>query len=244
MLFLINLEAADERRRHMVTQLDALGLEFSRIGFDGRDRPREAIYAWCRENFGSVEFDADRLSGAEMGCWLSHLTAWDRLRGERHAVACAVIEDDIRLAPQFAEVVAELSRAPVHDLVYLGTSSRNISSRRRTRIGDCWVHEPVGTVFNTWGYVISRAYVERFFAAPTRIRMPIDHFLGGSARQSRPRVGVLQPPLVVEDLALGRRSQIEQYTSRPDRWRVLAAARRRLLASRVGDFYFSIYRWL
>ena len=96
-----------------------------------------------------------------------------------------------------------LERESPFDVVYLGTSSRNISERRRTRVGSLWAHEPVGTVFNTWGYVVTRAYVERFFATPEPAhRPPIDHFLGGSARRARPRIAVLQPAVVTEDEVL------------------------------------------
>ena len=42
------------------------------------------------------------------------------------------------------------------DLVYLGTSSRNISMRRRVRVGDWWVHEAVGTVCNTTSVPVTR----------------------------------------------------------------------------------------
>jgi len=129
--------------------------------------------------------------------------------------------------------------------VYLGTSSRNISLRRRTRIGNRWAHAPVGTVFNTWGYVVTRAYVERFFATPElRIAAPIDHFLGGCGRRARPRIAVLRPAVVTEEAALADQSQIEPHTFRFDRWKMIERTRRRLLSGRIGDLYSALYRWL
>lgn len=245
MLVLINLESAVERRDHMAAQLATLALRFERIGIDGRARPREEIDAWARERFGGIEFDHDLLSGAEVGCWLSHLCAWDLLRHRRDLRACTVIEDDLVLDPQFAHVVAALERGSVHDVTYLGTSSRSISSQRRMRAGGCWLHEPIGTVLNTWGYVITRAYVERFFAVGNlRLRVPIDHFLGSRGARAAPRIAVLRPPVVREDPALGARSQIGPHTHRLDRWQLVERTRRRLLASRVGDMYYSLYRWL
>ena len=245
MLVLINLESAVERRDHMVAQLDALALRFERIGIDGRQRPREEIDAWTRRRFGGIEFDRDLLSGAEVGCWLSHLCAWDLLRRRRDLRACTVIEDDLILDRQFAEVAAALTRESVHDVTYLGTSSRSISSQRRIHAGGCWLHEPIGTVFNTWGYVITREYVERFFAmGDSRVGVPIDHFLGGRDARGSPRIAVLRPPVVSEDSALGARSQIGPHTHRLDRWQVVERARRRLLASRIGNMYYALYRWL
>lgn len=245
MLALINLDSATERRRHMVAQLAGVTQRFERVGFDGRTRPAHEIDAWCRERFGNLTFDFDLMSGAEVGCWLSHLTAWDLLRSRRAENACTVLEDDVRLAPDFAAATAVLERASPFDVVYLGTSSRNISQRRRTCIGHLWAHAPVGTVFNTWGYVVTRAYVERFFATPTlRIAAPIDHFLGGNGRRARPRIAVLQPAVVTEEEALADQSQIEPHTFRFDRWKMVERTRRRLLSGRIGDFYSALYRWL
>ena len=244
MLFLINLDTAVERRRHMVAQLDALGLRFERVGFDGRSRTASDIEAWYRGNFGSVTFDHDALSGAEVGCWLSHLQAWKRLQAEGSLCAATVIEDDLRLAPAFTRTVEALAARPVCDVAYLGTSSRNISSKRRVWAHGHWLHEPLGTVFNTWGYVISAEYVQRFFATPRlRLRRPIDHFLGGNARQARPRIAILQPPVITEEPALGLRSQIAPHTFRIDRSNFVESARRRALESRMGALYYALYRF-
>ena len=100
-------------------------------------------------------------------------------------------------------------------------------------------------IFNTWGYVISRRWVEWFLALDgIEIDLPIDHVLGGRVRALRPRAGVLQPPVVREDPALGADSQIEPYSFRLDRHRIVASARRRLLGSRLTDLYYQLYRWL
>ncbi len=74
--------------------------------------------------------------------------------------------------------------------------------------------------------------------------MPIDHFLGGRGGRDRPRIGVLQPAVVVEDPVLGSASQIAPHTRRLDRSRLIESARRRLLASSVSQLYYSLYRYL
>ncbi len=247
MIVLVNLDTAAARRHSMETQFAALGLAHRRVGFDGRTLAAAAIDRWSRERFGGIAFDFDVLSGAEVGCWLSHLCAWDLLRASRTLSGCAVVEDDVVLGARFAPAVEALARESPFDLVYLGTSSRNISARRRVRVGEVWVHEPLGAVCNTWGYVVSRAYVERFFATPKpAIALPIDHFLGGHARRARPRIGVLRPAVVTEHPEFGARSQIDPHTPvfRLDRWQVVQGLRRRLLGSRVGALYYALYRWL
>jgi glycosyl transferase family 25 len=244
MLYLISLDAAAARRLHMCAQLAAAGVACERIGVDMRGRAGDEIAAWVESRFPQVRFDFDRLSGAEVGCWLSHLSAWRRLV-DGSASACTVIEDDLVLGAGFAAAIEALDRQDAFDVVYLGTSSQNLSTRRRTRIGPLWAHAPVGMIYNTWGYSITRRYAQRLFASgPLCIAMPIDHFLGGSTHMLKPRIAVLRPALVEEDPELGADSQIEPYTFRIDRWRLVERARRRLLSSRVTQLYYSLYRLL
>jgi glycosyl transferase family 25 len=244
MLFLINLESAVARRQHMETQLAQLGVDFESIGVDMRGRANDEIAAWVEMQFPHIRFDFDRLSGAEVGCWLSHLSAWRRLLASE-ANACTVIEDDVVLGTEFASASDALARQQSFDLVYLGTSSQNLSTRRRTRIGPFWAHAPVGTIYNTWAYSVTRRYAQRILADRSpKIAMPIDHFLGGNVHALKPRIAVLRPAVVEEDPELGADSQIEPYTNRVDRWRLVEVARRRLLSSRVTRLCYSLYRFL
>ncbi len=192
-----------------------------------------------------MSFDLDRLSGAEVGCWTSHLSAWQRLIADQGARRCTVIEDDLVLHGDFAEALKALAKPCALDIVYLGTSSRNLSTRRRLRIGRFWAHAPVGAVYNTWGYSIGREFAQRFFARmPLRIDVPIDHFLGRASAKAEPRIGVLRPAVIAEHPGLGAQSQIGPLTRRFDRWQPVETARRRLLSSRVGDFYYALFRLL
>jgi GR25 family glycosyltransferase involved in LPS biosynthesis len=245
MLFLINLDDAHARRTSMRAQLRDAGLAYERIGIDFRRAPRGDIDAWTRQRFPGIAFDHGGVSGAEIGCWASHLTAW-RVLASSDAAACTVLEDDLTLDAALPEALDVLARAPAFDLVFLGTSSRNVSSRRRVPVGPFHLHRPLGTIYNTWGYVVSRVWVQRFFAAaPWRLDRPIDHYTGGSrAGAVKPRVAVLRPAMVSEDPALGVESQIEPFTYRIDRARIIELARRRIIASRVSALYYKLYEYL
>jgi glycosyl transferase family 25 len=245
MVILVNLQAADARRRHMTSQLAQQGIGWQRVGIDLRTCSAEAVREQVRRIAPHIQFDATRLSGAEIGCWLSHLAAWQSLFADAACTAGTVIEDDIVLAPDFADAIAALVADMRWQVVFLGTSSRNLSRRRRVAVGGFAVHKPLGPVFNTWGYVIRRDYAQRMLAGPSpTIAVPIDHVLGGKHRVLRPTLGVVQPARVTEDEELGQHSQIEPHTRRVDRWRVVGAARRRLLASTASAIYYSIYRLL
>lgn len=244
MRVLINLEAAQARRARMLAQCAALGLDFERVGFDGRGRSAADLDAVLHALLPQVSFDHAVLSGAEIGCWASHLIAWQRLLARPGAAAATVIEDDLLLHPEFDAVCRALEAGSGYDVVYLGTSSRNLSTRRSTALGTLRLHEPIGAIYNTWGYVIARHYAAWFFAQPRRLRWPIDHVLGGRVRALAPRLAAVRPAVVEEDADSGRASQIEPTTFRLDRARWVDSARRRLLASRVSDLYYRLYRYL
>ena len=245
MLFLVNLDDAAQRRASMQAQLEALGLGYRRVGVDFRTTSREGVRRWVEQHLPGFEFEQRSLSCAEIGCWASHLLAWRALAEATHADACTVLEDDVVLQPRFADAIRALSAQPVFDLVFLGTSCRNVSSRRRTALESFDLHRPIGTIYNTWGYVVSRAWVERFLAArPWRIDRPIDHYTGGRrAGACKPATAVLRPAVVAEHPTLGPASQIEPYTYRIDRARIVELARRRILASRVSALYYRLYRF-
>jgi glycosyl transferase family 25 len=246
MLFLINLDDADARRTSMRAQLVDLGLSYERIGIDFRRAPRARIDDWCERHFPGIAFDHGNVSSAEIGCWASHLCAWQALAASEDAATCTVLEDDLALDRALPEAIAVLSRMPAFDLMFLGTSSRNVSARRRVPAGRFHLHRRLGTIYNTWGYIVSRDWVRRFFAAaPWRIDRPIDHYTGGGrAGALKPRIGVLRPAVVREDPELGVDSQIEPYTYRIDRARIVEAARRRIIASRVSALYYKLYEYL
>ena len=245
MLVLINLDSAVERRQAMARQLAGIGHEYERVGVDTRFLRPADIELRIEQSFPGLRFDRNALSNAEIGCWLSHLSAWRLMLERESQPACTVIEDDVTLLPGFRGAIEALAVRQEFDLVYLGTSSRNVSQRRKATIAGYRVHEPVGVILNTWGYSITRAYAERFHREVRRtIGLPIDHYLGGRGPSARPHVGVLQPAVLREDPVLGMASQIGPYTRRLDRSRWFERARRRLMASPISDLYYSIYRYL
>jgi len=237
MLILINLESALARRASMEAQLQAAGLAAERVGIDLRGVARTDAREIARRAFPAFRFGG-LLSGPEIGCWLSHLTAWQRAVNAR-VPACTVIEDDLVLQPHFAEAHRWLTREPLHDVVYLGTSSRNISMRRPEACGPFDLHRPIGGILNTWGYVVRTEFAAHFLAAGGPVTRPIDHVVGGSTRRGWPDVAVLQPPAVHENAAIASESQIAPFTGRPDRAVVVEELRRKFLESRFGDAYYA-----
>jgi hypothetical protein len=235
---LINLDSAQTRRARMQIELAPLvsaGLVVDRVGVDLRGWPRAAVAAEVARRVPGFTLGHGFLSGAEVGCWLSHLAAWQALVAS-DAAAALVFEDDLRIDPQLADLLPWLSvplaldRAGL-DLLFLGTSSC-VTGPRIALAGDTWrACVPGGAVYNTWAYAVSRAYAQQFLARPRLLAQPIDHVLGGRVRRGAPRIAVLDPMRVTEAPDLAAQSQIEPTTWRIDRWRVVEATRRRWLAS-------------
>jgi glycosyl transferase, family 25 len=243
-LFLINLDDACERRQSMRAQLDLLGLAHERIGVDFRRSTPAQIEAWMAARFPGLTFEHADVSTAEIGCWASHLCAWQAL-AQSGAPACTVLEDDLTLDPALPEAIRTLAPHPVADLVFLGTSSRNVAARRSVVAGRFRLHRALGTIYNTWGYVVSREWVRAFLAQRWRIDRPIDHYTGGRrAGELKPRIAVLRPAVVEEHESLGPLSQIQPFTYRIDRAGIVESARRRIIASRVSALYYKLYDYL
>ncbi len=92
MLTLINLDTAHDRRERMAEQLDALGVPYARVGIDLRRTSNAAVDAWLARHLPGIGFDRNELSGAEIGCWVSHVTAWKRLAAsDAHAATVGAI---------------------------------------------------------------------------------------------------------------------------------------------------------
>jgi len=117
-VLLINLDGSVERLRKATAQLDAEGLRFERLpAVDGRRLPeaeRDRLAPWDRRAFFKP------LSPGEIGCYLSHLAALERIVKEGWPMAL-VLEDDFVLEPGFRAALAEvLSRTgQVADLTKL-----------------------------------------------------------------------------------------------------------------------------
>ena len=108
-VLLINLDGSAERLKKASSQLAAAGRSFERLpAVDGRLLPeseRSRLAPWDRKAFFKP------LSPGEIGCYLSHLAALERIVKEGWPRAL-VLEDDFVLRPGFRDGLQEvLSRA-------------------------------------------------------------------------------------------------------------------------------------
>ena len=98
--FFINLDQHTDRRQFIESQLAAAGFHAERIaGIDG-DKLPEFLLSY---------FPHSLLSPGEIGCYASHLLVW-RTIVERDLPHALVLEDDVQIENDAAELVDELLR--------------------------------------------------------------------------------------------------------------------------------------
>jgi glycosyl transferase family 25 len=94
----INLDRATLRRQQMETEADRLGLAFERFPAVSADAVDEATV-------GALDRRWERpLSKAELACFLSHRTLWQRVAETGQPML--ILEDDVRLSPRLASLCA------------------------------------------------------------------------------------------------------------------------------------------
>ncbi|MCX6919771.1 MAG: glycosyltransferase family 25 protein [Verrucomicrobia bacterium] len=171
-VLLINLDGSAERLKKASSQLAAAGISFERLpAVDGRLLPeseRSRIAPWDRKAFFKP------LSPGEIGCYLSHLAALERIVKEGWPRAL-VLEDDFILTPEFPARLREMLEQPgaVPPLVKFegachgGKVERILPSGMRIMINR---RAPSRTIAQLW----SLAGARTFLANTSLLRRPVD----------------------------------------------------------------------
>jgi glycosyl transferase family 25 len=172
---LINLDRSVERRQTMERRLEEIGLAYVRLpAVDGQARwaeilPQVDVQAFQR-NVGR-----DILRG-EVGCYLSHLQAWQQLL-ESQDDTLLVLEDDVVFGDDF---IGALELALAHrgqwDLLKLN-KIRAKQPVRQCGLGRYALNAYIGTATGMGAYLIQRHAVQHLLPAMLPIRRPIDHEL-------------------------------------------------------------------
>jgi glycosyl transferase, family 25 len=173
---LINLDRSPERLAFFSAQAERCGLVFERLSaVDGRVLSEEQRRAAVAERF---EFQP--LNAGEIGLFMSHRRAWQRIVDSGQAYG-AVFEDDAVLSMALPAVLAGLERvAPAGDVFKLETTGRTVVldnevvslaegghglQRLRTWHG------------GTAAYAVSQAGAQRLLAGTAPLADPVDQVM-------------------------------------------------------------------
>lgn len=171
-ILLINLDSSRDRLTVSLNKLKQLDISVERISaVDGRrltEEERNRLSQWNKKSFFKP------LSPGEIGCFLSHIAAAERIVKEGWPLA-VVLEDDFELHPDFKNLLSKIvnSREALPDLIKLEgvlqggdiitkiTPELNLVRHRRP---------PVRTVAQLWTLTGARKFLE--IAHP--LRRPVD----------------------------------------------------------------------
>ncbi|MGY4829807.1 glycosyltransferase family 25 protein [Sphaerotilaceae bacterium SBD11-9] len=173
--FVINLEKDDVRRAQITAQLNEAGQAFEIFpGVYGKDLSDEEL----RRSYDAQAAACGRreMTLGEIGCALSHLGVYRAIL-ERNLPFALVLEDDVKLGPDFARVLPQLEaclRVDTPQVILLNwvKLTSYVSTRR---LSERHVLAPV--LNETWGaysYVLNRAAARSLLAALYPVRLPAD----------------------------------------------------------------------
>jgi len=172
-ILLVNLDRSPDRLASAVRQLAAVGLTAERLtATDGCAIPEEELRRIARWDPGAF---FKPLSPGEVGCYLSHLAAAERIVREGWPLAL-VLEDDFAPSPELAQVLAELAPMAdsLPDLVRLDGAMRGGETLLRLPLCGArlvrYRRPPIRTTAMLW----TLAGARRFVAVARPLRRPVD----------------------------------------------------------------------
>jgi glycosyl transferase family 25 len=204
-IILINLSESKGRLAHSQQELAKFGLSFERLeAVDGRKMSKDEldkITQWDKSAFFKP------LSPGEVGCYLSHIAAAEKIVRENWPYAL-VFEDDFRLTSQFSEIISvTLKEAPqgfhiikLQGNVRGGEALVNLNSDYEIMRHRCISSQ---TVAQLWSLEGAKVFLN--IARP--LRRPVDvqlkHWWEGSLS-----IFQVSPPIVLDGDARGTTSTI------------------------------------
>ena len=171
---LINLDRSPERLETTGTHLSARGIAYRRLrGVDGNTltlRAPAVLPSAYRRYHGRT------LRAAEVGCYLSHLSAMETFLASAHDY-CVVLEDDVEVVPDFAEAVADLVANDLYDydLVRLQGRRRGLGVRTHWAANDRSVEAMITRVTGSTAYILNRGAARKCLAQLIPMVVPFDH---------------------------------------------------------------------
>jgi GR25 family glycosyltransferase involved in LPS biosynthesis len=109
-VYMINLEARQDRLRHSLAEAEAVGMVF------------EVVPAIPASAIDPTDVAISRQSPGRVACWKSHVRAWERAQGAGTAFAL-ILEDDVRWLRNPAGLLKAIDAQPssAFDLLQLGS---------------------------------------------------------------------------------------------------------------------------
>lgn len=158
---------------YMQETLQSLGLAAIRIpAVDGR----EINDSTCRQ-FNPLNDDLRALSKSEIGCFLSHRDAWQRIVAGDHRWAC-IFEDDIAFSKDAGPLLSDLCWLPDEPAIVrieAGPPKPVLLGVRHTAVGQEHFRAEINSLsLGTAAYFIDQDTAQRLLMKTGTFRLPLD----------------------------------------------------------------------
>ncbi len=188
-IFLLSLPDSRQRRASAIGKLRSHNIPFEIVdGVEARKMQREHLA--CHPD------GSDWLKVTEIGCYMAHLRAMQRLVDYQLPYAC-ILEDDFcfEADPDWGLLEIEHHLPPDFDYVHLQRDvGINPNYRDAARVGQ--FYRMIETPYLTAGYVIHYRLATAILEHESLCRMPIDHLMsqlshsGNFYRPLKPLIGI------------------------------------------------------
>lgn len=172
-IFVISLRSATDRRDRSKAALEKLGLSFEFIdGVDGNALTRNEISAVYDEAGNHRDFK-HQLSPPEIGCYLSHYTAWQKIA--ELSTPAIVLEDDFQISDDFSELLDYIQEFDLpRALIKLEGGERRAKNLRRLGATRFSLVHPYTSPPYTTGYLLSPAVAAQLAQHALPFTRPVD----------------------------------------------------------------------
>ncbi len=170
-IFIINLEHQTEKRQFIQEQLDRLGLEAEFIAaINGKsmsdDQLKEVVH----------DYENCSLTAGEIGCALSHISAYKKIIDQNISQAL-ILEDDAILKEGLPELLSQIKQQiPAHPTTYLLTSIGVYDKKPVHRLSSVHTIHRVLRSICAHGYVINLAAAKNLAAKLLPVRFEADRW--------------------------------------------------------------------
>jgi len=193
----ISLADQRERRDYMRRQLDVCGLPYRFF-----DAIRVDLARGWPENYDRqqrLEHSGVDLRAGEMGCYLSHREVWKAFLASDEEL-CLVLEDDVEIRPDFADVVTALcnNRQDWEFVRLTGVFARTAFPLRRL-VGEHFLVDYLEQPNGTQGYLLNRNAARRLLAYTERMAHAIDMAIDHEWEHGVNIMGVKPGPIVHQE---------------------------------------------
>jgi glycosyl transferase family 25 len=217
--FLLNLDRSPDRLQRMQEQATKIGIELERVpAIDGLALPEG-----MRREFLASGVPRGGMLPGEVGCYASHLLAYERVISEQLPYA-VVLEDDPELRPGLMEVATAAAQAcPAGwHVIHLWHNSKHSNERVAPLPDWHWLVRPRRLPINAAGYIISQAGAQLLRTPGPRAR-PIDMVMRYGHLHGIKSIYAVTPPVIVPALITAATTTIDPTGARDryarGRWR-------------------------